>query len=164
MAEGVCRGELEYLRKTLADLRDFKVEDALKEFAREFCEKEGVKPPNEIFAVPRDIVFVVTDGETDVASYRPCGEYMYVNKDEPYLFILLHELAHHVEYKKREEEHLKEILECREKGLRGRECPPERRAMELAKERFVEAIDLWEKKVEPVVGKGKIIPRWAFRR
>jgi len=139
--------------------RDKRLEQALKAFTKTITDNESVSSP-EIIAVPRGIMIQITDGSTDVAAYSPRSEVIYVNSENPHplMFSMLHEAKHHIDYKKRGMAYLTEVLKCRDEGIPHDGCPPEKRANQFAIENVVKYIDDWKEKVEPVVGKVKILP------
>ena len=103
-------------------------------------------------------MFQISDGTTKIATYRPIEEIIYINSENPLMFHMLHETKHHIDYKKGGMANLDEVLRCRDEGIPFHSCPTEKRAHRFAIEKLVEYIDYWEEKVEPVVGKGKILP------
>jgi len=155
--------ELEYIKGLLAEkgLRDMRLEEVLRDFINQICDIIEVKPP-EIIVTDRSTLNVMSDGETDIAAYKPSGEYIVINKEEVYLLVILHELAHHVDYNKREIAHLEEVLESREKGIFEDNPNSKQNAREFIKEHIDIGLYLWRKKVEPIIGQRRIIPRWMM--
>lgn len=147
----------EFRKSHLEEHRNKRVEQALKDFTKVITDKESVTPP-EIIAVPGNVVYQVSDGATDIATYRPIEEIIYINSENPLMFNMLHETKHHIDYKKRGIAHLEEGLKCRDEGIPYEFCPSEKRAHRFSIDKLVEYIDDWGEKVEPVVGKGKILP------
>jgi len=130
------------------------IERALAEFAKRVCEKEGVRPPN-IRVVPEDILLQITDGVPAAASYGPLSETISIGRKHVNLYTFAHELHHHIDYCRRGPEHIREILET--KALDWEQQPSERKARQFAIE-CMKYISDWKQLVEPVVGKGKILP------
>ena len=147
----------EFRKKVFEEYRDKKLEQALKDFTKVITDKESVTPP-EIIAVPRDVMYQISDGTTKIATYKPIEEIIYINSDNPLMFNMLHEAKHHIDYKKRGMTHLMESLKCRDEGIPYAACPTEKRAHRFAIDNIVTYIDDWTEKVEPVVGERKILP------
>jgi DNA-directed RNA polymerase subunit RPC12/RpoP len=147
----------EYTLRTLERFRDRSLEKPLKKFVDEVCEQEGVEPP-EIVVVPREVVSVLSDGTTSDATYKPGVEIVAMSPETVYMMNVLHELGHHIDWKRRGMQHLIESEEALKKGLKWEERPTELKARQFAKEGVTKYIALWKQKVEPYIGKGKILP------
>jgi len=82
--------------------RDFETEKKLSKVVEQISSDYDVRPP-EIAVVPDYYVLQVSDGETDLATYKPALHRIYISPDLT-LFDLCHEMAHHIENVYREKE------------------------------------------------------------
>jgi len=148
------KGVLPYIE----GLRDKGKEAVIKDFVKAVCEAEDVSPP-EVVVVPGDVILQISGGESRIGTYSHGMKTIFISSEKPYMWHVLHELKHHLEYERRGREVFEEIERYMTVELIPvYEWPMEKRARKYAKEGVVKYLDLWKRLVEPVVGKGKILP------
>jgi len=136
----------------LAPLRNRELEDPLNEFIREVCRDENIKPPG-VLVVPKDIVLQVSEGETWAATYEPATELIYITPEGVWMDILLHELGHHINWKRRGMQYLRERAEEIRRGVPLHISKHEAVATEFMRRGIVNRryIRYWWTKIEPVL-------------
>ncbi len=125
--------------------RDHEMEDKITKVVREISRDEDVPLP-QLAVVPENYMIQVSEGETDLATYKPAIQRIYTSPDLT-LYDLCHEMAHHREAVRREredtvEEGVEEWRESQQKPWAER--PAEKRAEHWALHCTVEYRDTWE--------------------
>jgi len=112
--------------------RKLEIENKVSEVINDISKDYNVPPP-EVIVVPSNYILQVSDGETDIATYKPAIQRIYISPDMT-LFDLCHEMGHHIENVKREKagKHEKGMEEWR----RSQEIPWEERQSEKRAETF----------------------------
>lgn len=139
------------MHQHLQEHRSPVMEEKLRQFAELVCKDENVEPP-EIIAVPSTVIIQLSDGETNVATYRGYLETIYVSTDAISLFVMCHELYHHISLKRKGLESLVEIHNCKDKGVPWAECPSEIAARDYCAECIRKYIEDWKRIVTPKLG------------
>ena len=126
----------------LGDVRNTELEVKIKGFVDEVCKNESVEPP-EIIVTKPSVVLQVADGYTRIGTYRPWEETIYLNDEALVLSDVLHELHHHIGWKREGDRVFHELNKCLKEGTPQEACPTETEAHKWAKDNLEKYFDKW---------------------